>query len=207
MSLATADNQPAKAPMEELSELVGKVALVGETNTVVLAQEVTGIYLAALTKLTTLASAAKSARETAKMHEGYRDKARAQVERVDAEITKAQESATFSEEEFNALKRSKAGFQATVQHHWRLEIEALQLNFKEVNRFMGAGLDVMKDIGDASVHLLVAIRRELGQSTDEGRLIKAIKDQRDLGYQGLREYLQALEQEFNNVEADRKRGS
>lgn len=200
MSLATVDIAPGSAPVIEFAEFIGKVAMVGDTSTVILSQSLAAEYLEAQAILTPLSSAAQQARGSAKNHLEYREKARAQVERVSVEIAKFLESAAADGGVLNALQRSQARFQAEVQDHWAKEIEELKLAAKEINQFMSTALEVMAPIAESSAKLLIAVRRELGQTTDEAQLLNSIKAQRNAAFQRLHELIAKLESQRKEEE-------
>lgn len=193
MSLATAESSAKLTAMVEFAEFIGKVGIVGETSTAILAQALAAEITAAQASLSQLASSAQQAHGAAKNHQQYREKALLQVERVGLELAKFLETGAVNDATFEALQRSQARFQTEAQRHWSEEIKALRTASKEINRFMAEALRLLIPISDSSAKLLIAVRHELGQETDETQLLKSMQSYRDATFQRLHELISKID--------------
>lgn len=200
LSLPTADSMEDKAPMIEFAEFIGKVAMVGQTSTAILSQSLAAEYTEAHAKLMQFAAGVQRAHANARNHRKYRKKALQQAERVGIEIAKFLETGVINDAVFGALQRSQARFNAEVQDHWTKEIAQLGLVARETNRFMAKALEIITPITDSSAKLLIAVRRELGQTTDEAQLLKSMKEHRDAAFGRLRNLIGTFEAQWEEEE-------
>jgi hypothetical protein len=179
--------------------------MVGETETVIIAQKLSDDYLAAHSALKLLAAEAQRANGNAKTHQEYRDKALVQVERVNVEIAKFLETGRADDMLFGALTRSRDGFQKQAHSHWDQEIAALKLASKELNIFLTKALDIVAPSSETGTKLLVAIRREMGQATDVERLLRSFRAQRDRTFQHVRKMVEIIDQHLRAEEEAQKK--
>lgn len=183
------------APTVDLAELVGKVSLVGETSTVILAQQLAADYLEAYAQLLLIARGPREAKQDALRHAEYRMAAMEQAKRVDLEIAQYLEKAATEAGVFEALQRSRATFQVKIQEHWAQEINALNRVSAELNKYIVLALPLIEKLGEKGVELLLAVREELGHKTNRDDVLRAVTENRNRSLSALRDALAKIERE------------
>lgn len=204
VSLPTAEAQSHAQSAVDFAELIGKVAMIGESGTVLLAQKLAADFSEAQSTLTVLAGGIKSAAANAKNHEGYRTQALEQFNRVGLEISKFLEAGTRDDLKFSALQLSKKRFHEESQQHWSKEVESLREVSKLTNQYIVKAIELMEPLSDSSTALLIAVRRELGNETDAVSLLQAMKENRDRSFQRLRDVIKAYDDELKKDEASQR---
>lgn len=207
LSLPTVEGDIQMEPVNEFAELIGKISMIGDTETVLLAQKFSTECSEAQVALTLLAADVKRARSDAKMYEEYRTKALAQTERVGSEIAKFLEAGSVDELQFRALQRSQDRFQEETQSYWAKELEAMREFSRRLNNYYEKAMGLLVPMGDTSVDLLIAIRHELGQSTNATKLRETFTANRERMFQQLRNVIQAVDEAREaDEEASRRTG-
>jgi hypothetical protein len=196
----------SSAPVD-FAELVGKISMIGEAATVILAQQLASDYIAVQADLTKLAASARKAGDDATLYREYREKAVLQVERIHSEIAKFLESGVVNDTLFGAMQRSQTKFQEQAQKYWADEVAALERVSGEIVRYSVKALTILEPTGEASANLLIAIRAELGQSTNAADLLRAMKQNRDRSFQRIKEFAESVERESEAAEYARQEHS
>lgn len=186
-------NDPAANPMAQFGEAALKLGMVAGTETAILAQQLVTEYGLAYATLARLRMAVLSANSDASTNKLWKDKAQGNVDRVNLEIAKFLESANSDAVQFAALQGSCEGFRGEFAYWATRECEALQRASAETNKFIRSAIDFVIPIGELGTRLLILIRAELGQDTDELSFERAMKEGRDKTLLGLRIFLSQLD--------------
>lgn len=162
-------------PMMDFGTYAMRLAAVAETETAIIAMDLSTTTATTFMELMTLAMPAHEALNDAGLAKEYRVKAGLKAELVQAKIDELLQAGIGEKSNFEALATSQKYHHVRSQEHWAIECAAMHQHAVYTMAYIRKLIEILPKLDSLRVKLLLALRRDMGLRTSESEYKAAME--------------------------------